>query len=168
MIKHISECNKQGDAWVQAVIDIIHAYAEAKMVALHEFIATCEKFKHVENEQPQEIIEFISSLLEPNIDARIFEIVSNANDGGIDFVIKSTEAPAKLLQKIKEGAEKQYSVDAVVEKYLNCIEEIINIENLKDALKITVAQGNIQTVLHEIIKQSKVEFYFNESWYKTW
>ncbi|MFM6201937.1 MAG: restriction endonuclease, partial [Dolichospermum sp.] len=130
-------------------------------------------------------IEFIKSLLKPNIDARIFEIVSyailkqyyaeqviywgwsqdelnlehlilyktgrtNANDGGIDFVmkplgrffqvtesldtkkyfldidkiqrypisfvIKSEDTVDNLIKKLKLGAEKQYSIKAIVQK----------------------------------------------------
>jgi hypothetical protein len=106
-----------------AVIDIIDAYSASKRSAFESFIETCERLKTIKNEQPEEINAFILGLLEPNIDARIFEIVSysilkadyndqtvffgftedtiesenlklyktgrtNANDGGIDFVMK--------------------------------------------------------------------------------
>lgn len=175
--------------------------------------------------------KFISSLLQPDIDARIFEIASysilkacyneqtifwgyseetieeerlklyktgrtNANDGGIDFVmrplgrffqvtettdlkkyfldidklekypitfvIKSKEKPESLMKKIKEGAEKQFSIEAVVNKYIDCIEEIINITKLEEELEIVIQKGQIRTVLKEIVKQSKIEFNFNE------
>lgn len=171
------------------------------------------------------------NLLEPNVDARVFEIVSysilkanyfeqsvffgfkmesieeenlklyktgrtNANDGGIDFVmkplgrffqvtettdvkkyfldidklekfpitfvVKSTETPEELKKKIKDGAEQQYSIEAVVNKYIDCIEEIINIDKLKEALELVEKKGKLNDILNEIIKQSKVEFIYNE------
>jgi hypothetical protein len=42
-------------------------------------------------------------------------------------VLKSEENPESLLEKIRNNAEKQYSIKAVVKKYISCIEEIINI-----------------------------------------
>lgn len=211
----------------QAVIEIINAYITSKRNAFESFIETCERLKDIENEQPEKIKPFILGLLEPNIDARIFEIVSysilkayyndqtvyfgftedsvepenlklyktgrtNANDGGIDFVmkplgrffqvtettdvkkyfldidklekfpitfvIKSTETAEKLTERIKEGAKQQYSVDAIVNKYLSCIEEIINIDSLKNSLSTVESKGNVSNVLNEIVRQSKVEF----------
>lgn len=214
----------------QAIIEIIDAYAASKRSAFESFIETCERLKDIENEQPEEIISFILGLLEPNIDARIFEIVSysilkadyndqtvyfgltedsiepenlklyktgrtNANDGGIDFVmkplgrffqvtettdvkkyfldidklekfpitfvVKSTETVEKLTERIKEGAKQQYSVEAIVNKYVSCIEEIININKLKSSLKSVESKNIIPDVLNEIIKQSKVEFNYD-------
>lgn len=214
-----------------AVLDIIKKYIETKQSSFAKFIATCEQLKDFENENTKEIEQFIVQLLEPNIDARIFEIVSyailkanysgqsaffgltidtivpenlklyktgrtNANDGGIDFVmkplgrffqvtettdvkkyfldidklekfpipfvIKSTEKPEDLKQKIKEGAEQQYGVEAVLNKYVSCIEEIINIQRLQDALVEVEESGKINDVLNEIIRQSKVEFNYDE------
>jgi len=211
----------------QAIIEIIDSYVASKRSAFESFIETCERLKDIENENPEEIKSFILGLLEPNLDARIFEIVSysilkadyndqtvyfgfeedsiqpenlklfktgrtNANDGGIDFVmkplgrffqvtettdvkkyfldidklekfpitfvVKSTETVKKLTERIKEGAKQQYSVEAIVNKYVSCIEEIINIDKLKNSLQSAEDNGNIPDVLSEIIKQSKVEF----------
>lgn len=105
------------------VIDIIEAYIEAKQGAFRSFIADLENLKHVSLNDASQAFKYISELLRPNVDARIFEIVSyailkshfhesaiywgwslesikreslllyktgrtNANDGGIDFVMK--------------------------------------------------------------------------------
>ena len=184
------------------------------------------KQKHAKVEQ------FILELLAPNVDARIFEIVSyailkyffhdktvyfgfqlddleksplilyktgrtNANDGGIDFVmtplgrffqvtetldvrkyfldidkierypitfvIKSSETTDNLLKKLKEGAERQYSIKAIVEKYMACIEEVINIPILQERFKSDIEQGYLANVLDEIVRQSKVEFNYEDS-----
>jgi hypothetical protein len=214
----------------EATVEIIDAYGTSKRSAFESFIETCERLKNIESENPEEIESFILGLLEPNIDARIFEIVSysilkadyndqivyfgfteetiepenlklyktgrtNANDGGIDFVmqplgrffqvtettdvrkyfldidklekfpitfvVKSTESVQQLTERIKEGAKKQYSVDAIVNKYVSCVEEIINIDKLKLSLQSVEKKGNISFVLSEIIKQSKVEFNYD-------
>src|SRR5262249_17413538 len=107
----------------QAVLEIIDAYAAAKKNAFEAFIADLEKLEAIQKERPDHATNFIKALLAPNVDARIFEIVSyailkeayagksiwwgwtfktvkedylilyktgrtNANDGGIDFVMK--------------------------------------------------------------------------------
>ncbi|MDR2172446.1 MAG: hypothetical protein LBP59_20075 [Planctomycetaceae bacterium] len=78
----------------------------------------------------------------------------------ITFVIKSIEPVEKILQKIKENASKIYSIKPIVEKYMNCIEEIINITMLISRLEDAVKQGYQEQILNEIILQSKVEFNF--------
>jgi hypothetical protein len=222
---------KQSYNIAEAVLEIVKAYIDTKRSAFDNFIDTCQKLINIEAEQPHEIKQFILGLLEPNIDARIFEIVSysilkakyneetvffgfsedkieeenlklfktgrtNANDGGIDFVmkplgrffqvtettdvkkyfldidklekfpitfvVKSTESIENLRSKIKEGAEQQYSIEAIVNKYIQSVEEIINLEKLKEAFEIVETKGKVNDVLNEILKQSKVEFNYEE------
>jgi len=214
-----------------AIIEIIDLYIKIKLTAFREFINTCEKLREIAKDFNDDTKQFIYNLLNPNVDARIFEIASyailkyyyydqsvyygfqldkleklpltlyktgrtNANDGGIDFVmkpqgrffqvtetldvrkyfldidkverypitfvIKSTELIPNLFQKLKNGAEQQYSIQAIVEKYMNCIEEIINIPVLQERLNTCVSQGNLKQIVDEIIKQSKVEFNIDE------
>jgi len=106
-----------------SVIQIIDSYIETKKGAFDRFIKTIEELKSISDKNPKKVYEFIIGLLAPNIDARVFEIVSyailkyfyhdqvvyfgfdldniekhnlklyktgrtNANDGGIDFVMK--------------------------------------------------------------------------------
>jgi hypothetical protein len=223
----------------EAIIKIIDEYVKTKKSAFEDFISTCETLKTIEHEESEKVKEFILSLLRPNVDARIFEIVSysilkyeyhnkivywgfgitpdefgnveevfrenlelyktgrtNANDGGIDFVmkplgrlfqvtettdvkkyfldidklkkfpvtfvVKSTESVTELKNKIKQGAIEQYSVIEVVERYMDCVEEIINIDKLKESLEKVEEEGNLGNVLSEIIIQSKVEFNFED------
>jgi hypothetical protein len=76
----------------------------------------------------------------------------------ITFVIKSDEPTKDLLKKIRDNAGKTYSIKAIVGKYMDCIEEVINIPTLTDRFKIAVKQGYLNKILDEIILQSKVEF----------
>jgi len=215
----------------QATIEIVDKYIETKKSAFDSFIKTSEQFKTIETKEPDKVKEFILSLLAPNIDARIFEIVSysilkndykeqsifwgytndtieednlklyktgrtNANDGGIDFVmkpigrffqvtettdvkkyfldidklekfpvtfvVKSIIPIDELKESIRVGAIEQYTVEKVVEKYMDCIEEIINIDSLKQSLDKIEKEKNLSNVLSEIIRQSKVEFNYED------
>ncbi|MDX9883588.1 MAG: hypothetical protein RBS73_16125 [Prolixibacteraceae bacterium] len=225
------EANKKIFNISASVLEIIDAYVKAKLDSFKQFIITCEKLKKLEEKSIPETSDFVLGLLAPNVDARIFEIVSfsilkyfysgqtvyfgfelddieeeplrlyktgrtNANDGGIDFVmkplgrffqvtettdvkkyfldidklekfpitfvVKSDESTEILLSKIRENAEKQYSVKAVVDKYISCIEEIINIKELITRFNKAVDAGFFKGILSEIILQSKVEFNYGE------
>jgi hypothetical protein len=80
----------------------------------------------------------------------------------ISFVIKSTETISALRQKLEAGARKQFGVQKIVESYMGCIEEIINIPTLQERFGQAVAQGYLTAILDEIVKQSKVEFNYSE------
>lgn len=215
----------------KSIIQIIDRYIETKRDAFKRFIETCENLKVIESENDTQVKKFITNLLAPNMDARIFEIVSyailkffyhdqvvyfgyapesiqeeslklyktgrtNANDGGIDFVmrplgrffqvtetldirkylldidkverypisfvIKSDDSTDNLRQKLQEGAERRYSIKTIVEKYMNCIEEIINLPELQKRLSDATSQGYLRQILDEIIIQSKVEFNYED------
>lgn len=76
----------------------------------------------------------------------------------VSFVIKSEEPNESLTNKLREGAAQQYPVNAIVERYMAAIEEIINLDTLRQRFKQVIEQGHLRNVLDEIIVQSKVEF----------
>ncbi len=76
----------------------------------------------------------------------------------LTFVIKSEEPVAHLMIKIRENAQKIYPVETILNNYMSCIEEIINISMLITYFETIVKQGLLSSVLEEIILQSKVEF----------
>ena len=80
----------------------------------------------------------------------------------ITFVIKSDESKEDLLKKIQSNANKSYSIKAIVEKYMNCIEEVINIPILNIRFKEAIKLGYLNNILHEIVIQSKVEFNYED------
>jgi hypothetical protein len=59
-----------------AVIKIIDAYVAAKRDAFETFIAACEQLQSLKGADAARVQEFIKNLLQPNVDARVFEIVS--------------------------------------------------------------------------------------------
>ena len=213
----------------EAIIEIIDTYVETKQDLFNAFIADCQRMQSVSKDNPQEVVKFLLSLLRPNVDARIFEIVSfailkthyskcsiywgwhpddiekeiltlyktgrtNANDGGIDFVmrplgrffqvtetldvkkyfldidktqkfpitfvIKTERSIEEIQAELQKQAEAQFPVRRIIEKYMNSIEEIINIPVLTDLLNDAVGQGKLIEVLDEVIIHSKVEFNF--------
>jgi hypothetical protein len=215
----------------KSIIEIIDEYAKSKQDAFQRFVKQCESLQNIENTTPEKVEEFIIGLLAPNVDARLFEIVSyailkyyyhdktiiwgyemdklnkenlklyktgrtNANDGGIDFVmkplgkffqvtetldfkkyfldidkiqkypitfvIKSEEESEHLKKKIQDNANKTYSINAIVDKYMACIEEIINIPILNLRFNEAVNQGYLNSILDEIVLQSKVEFNYTQ------
>lgn len=105
------------------IITLVNGYVKNKRDAFESFIQTCEEMRSIAKGNADQVKKFISDLLAPNVDARLFEIVSyailknyyhdtnvyfgfeldklvkenlklyktgrtNANDGGIDFVMK--------------------------------------------------------------------------------
>jgi hypothetical protein len=107
----------------RAIIDVVDAYVATKRAAFEGFLETCKQIAELGKKEPQQATKFVVEQLQPNVDARVFEIVSyavlkarfgqetvwigetrdnvteevlvlyktgrtNANDGGIDFVMK--------------------------------------------------------------------------------
>lgn len=76
----------------------------------------------------------------------------------ISFVIKSEEKVAVLRQKLEDGAKQQFGIQRVVESYMSCIEEIINIPVLRERFRLAEENGYLPQMLDEIVRQSRVEF----------
>jgi len=215
----------------EAFIEIIDEYARTKKSSFEKFIQSCEELQQLDEWDSLQVRDFIIWLLAPNIDARLFEIVSyailkyyyfeqqiywwfsetelnkeklslyktwrtNANDGWIDFVmkplwrffqvtetldvrkyfldidkiqkfpitfvIKTLEAEEAILAHLKANARKMYLIENIVNQYMACIEEVINITTLQIRLDEVIGQWNLKLILNEIILQSKVEFNYND------
>jgi hypothetical protein len=76
----------------------------------------------------------------------------------ITFVIKSDENAEVLLSKIYTNASKFYTAKAVVDRYMSCIEELINLPSLTSIFRNAISKGYLEKILAEIVAQSKVEF----------
>lgn len=184
------------------IIKIIDEYILTKQSSFNQFIETCEKLKFIENQNDDTIIEFIMQLIKPEMDARIFEIVSfsilkfyyigtkiywgytkenlkqenlllyktgrtNANDGGIDFVMK----PLGRFFQVTETLDiKKYFLDIdKIEKFplsfvvktemsIDKIKEVF----LSDAIKLYCIQSvvdNYMSAIEEIINISLLKSY---------
>lgn len=80
----------------------------------------------------------------------------------ITFVIKTSSLNKDLLNKIRDKAKKTYGVNSIVNKYMDYIEEVINIPTLEERFKSSVKQGYLNKILSEIILQSKIEFNYED------
>ena len=78
------------------------------------------------------------------------------------FVVKSLDDVAVLKDKLYKDAYKTYVVEDIVCRYMECIEEIINIPTLQHHFQRIVDSGLISNVLNEIILQSRVEFNYED------
>ena len=67
-----------------------------------------------------------------------------------------------IMENIKTCALNSYGILSIVDKYMNCIEEIFNIPKLIHVFDIVVEQNNLNDVLQEIILQCKMEFNIQE------
>lgn len=81
----------------------------------------------------------------------------------ITFVIKSTDTAESIRRKIRERAIRAYPANAVVERYMGCIEEIISIPVLLERFNAAVNRGHLKDILDEIILQSTIEFNYDAS-----
>lgn len=79
----------------------------------------------------------------------------------ITFVVKTTEPPDRILEKIRAQAFEKYKIEAVVENYMNAIDKIINSSDLSDDFLAIVKSGKLADVMAEIVAQSKVEFNYS-------
>ena len=76
----------------------------------------------------------------------------------ISFVIKSDLEEDEIYKKLRIDAQSLYDIDAVVQIYVESIEEIINTPKLAVILNDQVQRGNVKEILDEIVTQSKLEF----------
>lgn len=76
----------------------------------------------------------------------------------ITFVVKTNESADEILQKIAQQAEAKYQIKAIVKKYIESVEEVINIPRLMEIFEQVLSAGRGVSVIEEIVLQSRVEF----------
>ncbi len=221
------EVDDQNFNTAREILRIIESYVRVRMSSFDSFVGEFKALLELDEKEYDTAVGFIRGLLRPNVDARIFEIVSysilkyaysdkvlfwgwsrdnlnednlviyktgrtNANDGGIDFVmkplgrffqvtetidagkyfldidkvqrypitfvVKTDEEVEKIREKIKHQATNKYKIEKVVDRYMDCIEEIINNVMLIEYFEEVIASGKAGQLVDEIILQSKVEF----------
>ena len=214
--------DKQGEDRIyniaRAIIDIIDKYVEAKRAAFETFLETCQKLFDLSDENPQRAVQFVMEQLSPNVDARIFEIISyavlkakygretvwigrtsedvaeemlvlyktgrtNANDGGIDFVMRPlgrffqvTETidankyfldidkiqrfPITFVVKSKKSSYeiREEIRDQAVRKYK--IESVV--ESYMNAVEEIINVNDLLNAFKEMVKEGDLERVMNE------
>jgi hypothetical protein len=192
----------------ESVIEIIDDYVKTKMASFERFLLSCQELQNLKPEEHNKVEEFILGQLAPNVDARLFEIVSysilkyyyndqkiywgyelkletlkeenlilyktgrtNANDGGIDFVMK----PLGRFFQVTETLDfKKYFLDInKLEKYpitfvIKSVEENETLfEKIEeDALKtyaVKAVVSKYMSCIEEIINIPSLSYRFNEA-----
>lgn len=77
----------------------------------------------------------------------------------ITFVVKTYDSNSEILKRLKSQAEEKFQIKQIVNKYIESVEEIINIPRLMEIFEEVLDSGNGDKVVKEIILQSKVEFH---------
>jgi hypothetical protein len=82
----------------------------------------------------------------------------------IRFVVKTNEDRESIYEHLRKGAFEQYGIEKIVNRYMESIEEVVNIPQLITFFNEAEKMGYLNDILHEILIQSKVEFnYFDET-----
>lgn len=76
----------------------------------------------------------------------------------ITFVIKSELPSDRIKSLIHEGATAKFGVKVVVDRYMESIEEVINLVDLRVNLQEVIDAGEAELLLKEIIFHSRLEF----------
>lgn len=80
----------------------------------------------------------------------------------LTFVVKTADEPAKILSDLRDQAQRKYGVEAIVNRYLEAVEEVINSPQLIATFESLIAAGRLPEIMAEIVRQSRVEFNFGE------
>jgi len=188
----------------RAIIKIIDQYVVTKKLAFEGFIEACQKIASLGEENIESAIDFIKEQLKPNVDARVFEIVSyavlkakygqqtiwigetredlteevlilyktgrtNANDGGIDFVMKPLGRFFQVTETI-DASKYFLDIDKVqrfpitfvvkTEDSADQIKESIR-EQAKSKYKIKAIVDSYMSSIEEIINVPDLINHFN-------
>lgn len=188
-----------------AIVEIIDAYIATKKSAFESFINSCQQILALSETNELSSIQFIKDQLKPNVDARVFEIVSyailksiyksqtiwignskdnvleeslilyktgrtNANDGGIDFVMKPL---GRFFQVTETVDANKYFLDIdKVQRFpmtfivkstdsIDKIEENIR-QQAKEKYLIDSIVSNYMSAIEEIINVKKLEEYLED------
>lgn len=76
----------------------------------------------------------------------------------ITFVVKTDDDPDVIIGKLTKQASEKYKVKAIVNKYIESVEEIINIPKLMEIFEQVLKSELGTKVIEEIVLQSRVEF----------
>ena len=80
----------------------------------------------------------------------------------ITFVVKTNSSYEEIEKIIKEQAKAKYNIEAIVNSYMDSIEEIINVPDLMKYFEEMIYSDSLKRIMDEIIVQSKVEFNYEE------
>lgn len=76
----------------------------------------------------------------------------------ITFVVKTNDSSDEILKRIENQAKEKYQIKSIVKKYIDSVEEVINIPRLVEIFEQVLKLGRGAKVIEEIVLQSRIEF----------
>jgi hypothetical protein len=76
----------------------------------------------------------------------------------VTFVVKSEDTVENIKAKLENQARTRYPINAVVKRYIECVEEIINIPEIMNRYETILKSARGEKVIKEIVLQSRIEF----------
>ncbi len=64
----------------------------------------------------------------------------------------------KIYERLESNAQSLYGIKAIVQRYMNSVEDVINIPKLIEIFAEQVKRNKIREIMDEIVLQSRVEF----------
>lgn len=95
---------------------------------------------------------------------KYFLDIDKLNKFPITFVVKSEMTPIEAFSQIENQARDMFQEDSLLQKYLDCFEELITIPILKSYLRILIEKGDLGELLEELVVQCKVEYNIHDEW----
>lgn len=92
---------------------------------------------------------------------KYFLDIDKLNKFPISFVVKIDEESQIVYKKIKRSAQNKYADKRIIDKYMDCINEIITIKDLKKYIDVIYKNNKIIEVINDIIVESEVEYNFS-------
>lgn len=165
------------------ILNIINKYIELKSQNFNLFFEELETLKNTYQENPQNAKNFFENLLQPNVDARLFELVSftilkyhyrqqqvifgedqnslitynlnlfktgrtNANDGGIDFIMIPT---GRIFQVTEVLDFKKYFLDIDKTNHYP-ITFVVKVDRSPDDVMISIKDTSLNLYPNEITR----------------
>ena len=96
---------------------------------------------------------------------KYFFDIDKLNKFPITFVVKTNKTPEKIYKKIVEDACKQYSDKDILNKYLECFEEIITSKILIEYLNECIENNLLPQIIDDLILNCRIEYNINSSWF---
>ena len=72
----------------------------------------------------------------------------------ITFVVKTNEDEATVREQLRKEAQQKYGVNVVVARYMEAVEEVVNIPRLLSAFETLVRDGKLPQIMDEVILQA--------------
>lgn len=80
----------------------------------------------------------------------------------ITFVVKTSLPVETIRERLQEGAKAAFGVTRIVDKYMDAVEEIVNIPMLVELVDKSIQAGLLPEMIDELVLQSQVEFHLTD------